>query len=456
MKRISILCVAPLTLALFGAFVGCSASTAPALAQWSVLITTDAPVPQLGDRLLIEVFNHDGTAYPAGRREIGVSHVEDWPVSFGVVPAADGRSPFVRARLYRADHTGKDGLPEGALVLDSLAELAPTTGVSRVELRLSMACFGVASRFEDKTSCDPSTGKIAPVRALATANDAAFPAPDSWPPATSVACPTAAPAGMVCVPGALYAMGSNQGFPSSSDTASIPEHLVRISPFYLDAVELTVGDVRKLVNDQGLPPPTKLAVDATHDACTYAGPSASANDAMPINCISWATAKKACELLGKRLPTEAEWELAAGRGAAESTYPWGEDTHVCDYAVVGRGRETLDIWGFENASCRAKNNLPWGPVAGGSDKDVTPSGIKNLGGNVSEWVEDFVTPYGTGCWTVDGAYLQDPVCDAAGAPPVRGIRGGSWASMQLFARGFERNGSDGGWSPFTGVRCAKD
>ncbi len=96
----------------------------------------------------------------------------------------------------------------------------------------------------------------------------------------------------------------------------------------------------------------------------------------PVNCVDWASARAYCAAKGKRLPTEAEWELTA-RGVGGRRYPWGSAEPACESVCAGRVAE---------CSAQGKSTC----VPGGSPVDVTPEGIFDLGGNVSEWVEDAV------------------------------------------------------------------
>src|SRR5690606_5291248 len=68
----------------------------------------------------------------------------------------------------------------------------------------------------------------------------------------------------------------------------------------------------------------------------------------PINCVDWYRAEAYCKHLDQRLPTEAEWELAA-RGTDGRKFPWGNDT----------GNETyMNAAGTEWKAWLADHDLP--------------------------------------------------------------------------------------------------
>lgn len=428
---------------------GCGPTVADARPQWTIVLATDATVPELGDRLLIEVLDAKGdVACPGCRREVGAGDPGAWPVSFGLVPG--GKVAMVRGRLYRAADTGADGLPGSALIIDATGKLPSAEGATKVPLVLSMACFGVVGDPAKSSTCDPKTGALAAIPTLPTiTDDAALPRPGTWGPARPVPCKAAPPPGMKCVPGGAFLLGNSHAFNPTEDLYPRPEHLVHLSPFALDEREVTVGDMEALVAE-GVPAPIKQSPDPTkvEHFCTYVSASDQMSNGMPLNCVDFALAQKICEKQGKRLPSEAEWEYAAGNLGRETPFPWGEDSDACANAIVGRGF----AGGIGITSCR-NDTTPGGPVAGGSAADVTELGLHDMGGNMNEWCADTFSPYTAPCWN-GASVLEDPVCAAAGAPG-HSIRGGSWDFYPYAAHPYTRDVSvKDGPAPSTGVRCA--
>lgn len=423
----------------------CEPSTAPARDQWIVLIGTDAPVPQLGDRLVVEVLDGSGAlSCSACRRQFSVASDADWPVSFGVIPT--GHELLVRAELFRADHIGFDGRPIGTAHLEAIASLPRPSGVTTVTMNLDMACFGIPADTEALKSC----GR--PVIVLRLGDTTAK--PNSWAAAKSLGCTGTMPPATVCVPGGVFLLGSVHGF----GTDEQPERLVRLTPFAMDIDEVTVGTVKKLFEEGRIsrePEAFSPNVDDVSNACRYL-PLSATNDAFAVNCVDHGLAREICEAQGMRLPSEAEWEWAAGNLERETTYPWGEDDALCDLTVVGRGRLTTE--GFaEPDNCRGVaegEGVPWGPVIGGDDDDVNELGIENLGGNLSEWIEDASAAYDDPCWAPELTLLEDPICQSIGQNVVN--RGAGWSSYPLQARVFERNSIGRAATPTnTGVRCVR-
>jgi formylglycine-generating enzyme required for sulfatase activity len=439
----------------------------PARDQWLVVVDSDAPVPVVGDRLLVEILDQQGRpACNACRRQFGLDEVEPWPVSFGI--AADSSAPLlVRARLYRAVNTGGDGLPLPGPILDAAARLPHTEGVTSARLDLHMACLGRPVDLPQGTSCGGNDGVT---RAIKVAPADIGDHLGLWALARKAPCEGDAPEGSECVPGGAFLRGDARALALASLTQAAPEELTVLSPFYFDQDEFSVGRYRSLRLldptlpepltagasaglDQDLPAPFIPGTDQPSTFCTYLGLDQSQNDALPLNCVTRALAEALCEARGMRLPSEAEWEFAAGNRDLETRYPWGNDTaDLCLRTVYGLSYEAL---GVGSSNCRllrpADDQQPG--VRVGGDGDVTLSGIRNLAGNLAEWISDSLVTYADPCWPRE-PWLRDPRCDDSGS--TFAIRGGNWRDGPHMLESTSRNGSGDRADIAVGFRCAAD
>jgi formylglycine-generating enzyme required for sulfatase activity len=140
----------------------------------------------------------------------------------------------------------------------------------------------------------------------------------------------------------------------------------------------------------------------------------------PVELVTWDGASHYCRQLGKRLPTEAEWELAAA-GAEHHRFAWGAAPPRCDTVAFGRG---------DPGDC-PKRALAPEPVATAA-QDVTATGVHDLGGNVGEWVQDqFALPYYGDCGTCADPVSEQPV---SLAEDFRIFRGGTYLASAWVAR----------------------
>jgi formylglycine-generating enzyme required for sulfatase activity len=172
---------------------------------------------------------------------------------------------------------------------------------------------------------------------------------------------------MVEVAAASFTMGCVSG-PAASGCKpdEKPSHSVNVPAFRIDRDEATVAMWSHCVSDGACTLPNQSSA-----LCNY---GAAGKEQHPINCISWDQARAFCSWAGKRLCSEAEWELAAV-GSDGRTYPWGDDAPTCERAVLDQ----------EEFGCGTGSTFPVGSKPEGD----SPYGARDMIGNVWEWVEDF-------------------------------------------------------------------
>jgi formylglycine-generating enzyme len=413
--------------------------------QWMVTLSTDAQIPGFGSRLLLEV-SDDESDEPFQRRVFEVSDESAWPVSFGIVPGAT-RSPRLRARLFRADQVGIRGEPDSKNLIDLIVRLPPLDepeGIRHVELPMPMACFGMLPDPTQRVSCSAWSGGLEPEVTLTAVGRLS---PGSWAPGVRQPCEGASPEGMICQPGGAYFLGaSSQGEDPFSEAVS-PARLVQLSSFAMDSAEMSIGVVRELVASGQLDE-SGILTNQDRAKCTYHGVNDATRDGYPLNCVAWDAAQRVCQLLGKRLPTESEWEYAAGNLSDKTLYPWGDDPDVCTYSVVARN--VVGDTGFCIAGRKADLEKS------GNPKDVTALGVRNLAGNLAEWTSDVSTSYDSNCWPATERLMLNPTCAADGVSETgHSVRGGAWDLPPDTARVSRRelNTSDRA-SVGRGFRCA--
>ncbi|MEP7291425.1 MAG: SUMF1/EgtB/PvdO family nonheme iron enzyme [Chloroflexota bacterium] len=232
---------------------------------------------------------------------------------------------------------------------------------------------------------------------------------------------------------------------------SYPEHTVSISPFSMEVTEVSYAQFLTFMNSSAMGPgshrngcggqacmATRTDSETSNiqfDANTYSVLLA-IND-FPMTNVTWYGAKAYCEAIGRRLPTEGEWEFAARGGSAERIFPWG------------------NTWDGTLASTKrpADGSIPQAfavlSFSGGATQDT---GVLNMAGNVAEWVGDWYDPrfYGR-----PEATIPDPTGPVSGTEKV--IRGGSWDAMPFYARTVHRQSQEPGQQrAHIGFRCVED
>jgi formylglycine-generating enzyme required for sulfatase activity len=229
---------------------------------------------------------------------------------------------------------------------------------------------------------------------------------------------------------------------------SFPPHSVTLNPFRIEETEVTYEQYLAFLNWMG--PRSHLsgcdgfaclATQNETDASNVSFDSANyrvlpALNRYPVAAVTWYGARAYCRAIGRRLPTEAEWERAA-RGADGRIYPWG---NTLDTSLAKTSRPRVDA--------TQQGAVEVGSYALGA----SPYGILDLAGNVEEWVSDWYSPAYYNQAEASGLNPQGP---PSGTQRV--LRGGSWAYMPFFARTVHRRSLEPDQQSITaGFRCAAD
>lgn len=250
------------------------------------------------------------------------------------------------------------------------------------------------------------------------------------------------PLGMVRIPGGEFLMGSDSKMAQANEK---PAHKVRVHAFWMDKHHVTNGEFRKFVEATGyvttaervpdwetlkvqLPPGTPRPADSAMVAGGMVfvgtprpvplrdysrwwryvpgadwrhpggpGTSIEGKDDHPVVQVSYEDAQAYAKWVGKRLPTEAEWEFAARGGLEQATYAWGDQ-------FAPAGKQMANVW-------QGQQNQPFpvvspavspavsqvvSPKAGGalgtSPVGTFPPngyGLSDMTGNAWQWVADW-------------------------------------------------------------------
>ncbi|MEZ4919365.1 MAG: SUMF1/EgtB/PvdO family nonheme iron enzyme [Saprospiraceae bacterium] len=253
---------------------------------------------------------------------------------------------------------------------------------------------------------------------------------------------------MVLIQGGAFPMGSRDG-----EDDEKPLHSVNLSYYYLGKYEVTVAEFKAFVDDtqyrtdaekgdgsfiwNGTDWDKKSGINWRHDTEGKVRPQQEYNH--PVIHVSWNDATEYCNWLsGKtgmnyRLPTEAEWEYAAGGGANNRTNWAGtSDRNELKNYVNGTGSQD----GFEFTA----------PVG---SMQPNALGLFDMSGNAREWCADW---YGTEFYK--NSPTSNPIGPYTGDDRV--VRGGAWNSLPSDYRvTYRSNGSPDNCSFDIGFRLAR-
>ena len=240
---------------------------------------------------------------------------------------------------------------------------------------------------------------------------------------------------MVRIPAGEFQMGSNEIM------EAIPEHTVYLDEFYIDAYEVTNAQFKAFVDAN--PEWSKENIPSKFHNGNYLKlwngndyPEGKGNH--PVVYVSWYTAMAYAKWVGKRLPTEAEWEKAARGGVVGKRYVWGDsrDPSKANYGYYGRHTRTVGSY------------LPNG------------YGLHDMGGNVWELCLDQYNR---------SFYWHSPKKNPiAGVPNIEALmenfpsvrtkrvsRGGSWNTPGPAHAASRGNDTPTNTNSWLGFRCAK-
>lgn len=191
------------------------------------------------------------------------------------------------------------------------------------------------------------------------------------------------------------------------------KYRVRVSSFYIDRFKVTNEDYCRFLNDgnAGYRTPWNLRIGKS-SVGRNVGQFVPADRSLarnPVVLVNWFQAKGYAVWAGKRLPTEAEWEYAAG-GSEGRKYPWGneppDDTRA-DFPVQFKHTVAVDLF-------------PAG---------ATPEGVCQMAGNSAEWIADYFD---------NGSYRTAPPDGIAIDPqgPAQGFQPETWFKYRVMFKGW--------------------
>ena len=230
---------------------------------------------------------------------------------------------------------------------------------------------------------------------------------------------------MVLIPGGRFSMGGDD---DQAWRDEYPKHMVVVDSFWMDVHEVTNAQFSAFVEATGYLTTAEKAVDWEEikkelppgtpkpDASQLApaslvfvpsdkpvslidvsqwwqwrqganwrqpeGPGSSivGKDNHPVVHVSWFDAVAYCDWVGKRLPTEAEWEYASRGGLTDAVYAWGNED-------LRSGKPKANTWegAFPYRNDKSDGYYFTAPV---QSYQANNYGLYDIAGNVWEWCAD--------------------------------------------------------------------
>jgi formylglycine-generating enzyme required for sulfatase activity len=281
---------------------------------------------------------------------------------------------------------------------------------------------------------------------------------------------------MAKLDGGSFLMGTdgNEGFPKDGEG---PVRKVTLDPFHIDRYPVTNIQFQEFVKAtdyrteaerfgwsfvfQGHISPERYEeiVEATVSGAEWwckvrgadwkhpegPGSSIDVRPNHPVVHVSWNDAAQFCTWIGKRLPTEAEWEYAARGGLEQKTYPWGDE-------LAPNGQHLCNIWQGEFPDLDLAED-GYSSVAPVDSFPPNGYGLYTITGNAWEWCADWFHP--TYHLT---ATLRNPAGPLGGEARV--MKGGSYLCHHSYCNRYRvaARTSNSPYSSTTNIsfRCVRD
>jgi formylglycine-generating enzyme required for sulfatase activity len=166
---------------------------------------------------------------------------------------------------------------------------------------------------------------------------------------------------MVEVPAGTFLMGCVPMEGRECRGEEMPAREIYVSAFAIDRTEVTVAAYRRCQEAK---------------VCGKPLPRDDSDPNYAITGVTWFDADRYCRWVGRRLPTEAEWEKAA-RGTDGRSFPWGEQEPDCTLAQ------------YRPPHPKASCGNDWVAPVDAHPRGAAPSGALDMAGNAPEWTADW-------------------------------------------------------------------
>lgn len=225
--------------------------------------------------------------------------------------------------------------------------------------------------------------------------------------------PSVVPGEMVLIPEGEFILGTDD-----KESIAYPKQKASLPAFWIDKYEVTNLEFMKFSIN------TSYTGEGAKEGKDWRLFFTTDKEMVPVVYITWNDADTYCKSLGKRLPTEEEWEKAA-RGPNGNVFPWGNEW------VEGRTNT------YEAGASK--------PVAIGEFDDVSPYGVHDMYGNVQEWTSSWYS-----------SYKGNPKRDSKSGKTLRVVRGLSNRYRGKLGHLWDRSAQPPSALYDFGCRCAKD